>query len=157
MLLSRLCGVRQVSPGRWRARCPAHDGKNRNALSIGQTSDGAVLVRCFSHGCSVSDIVSAVDLELSDLFPPIEWRETGKYGAVSRRLRDEHDAEHRTSLRRPRVDWAAAVNACERDLLLVKIVLAAIARGEPIANEDAAACNAAADRVYALIQAARCG
>ena len=47
-LLSRLDVVRQVGAGRWRARCPAHDGKNRDVLSIGEASDGTVLIKCFA-------------------------------------------------------------------------------------------------------------
>jgi hypothetical protein len=59
--------------------------------------------------------------------------------------------------RRPRADWPALVAACERDLLLVKIMLAAISRRDPIADEDAVACEIAATRVYTLIQEARGG
>ena len=73
LLLDRLDAVRQVGHGRWRARCPAHDGKNRDVLSIGEANDGTVLVKCF-HGCSASDIVRAVGLELHHLFPRVDWQ-----------------------------------------------------------------------------------
>jgi hypothetical protein len=53
---------------RWRACCPAHGGGNRSALSIGIGSDDAVLLRCWS-GCEVDQVVGALGLELSDLFP----------------------------------------------------------------------------------------
>jgi len=69
MLLSRLDKVRRTGQDRWIACCPAH-GDKHPSLSIRELEDGRVLVHCFSHGCSVNDIVSAVGLELSDLFPP---------------------------------------------------------------------------------------
>ena len=140
-LLEKLDGVKQVAHGRWRAKCPAHDGENPSALSIGETSDGVTLLKCFA-GCSVSDVVQAVGLELHDLFPRVEWQTTGMRGARPRR---------------PRVDWAAAIEACERDLILVKIVLTQLARREPINDEDADACQRAATRVYRLLQEARDG
>ena len=68
---------------------------------------------------------------------------------------DEANPSYLATQRRPRIDWAAAVEACERDLLLVKIVLAAIARHETVNDEDAAACQAAATRCYRLIQRGR--
>ena len=140
-LLHRLDAVRQVGPGRWRARCPAHDSTNRDVLSIAECGDGTTLVKCF-YGCSASDVVGAVGLELADLFPRVEWQTTGT---------------HHVRPRRPRVDWPVLIAACERDLLLVKIVLSAIGRRESINDTDAAACQTAATRVYTLIQEARDG
>ena len=140
-LLSKLDGVRQVGHNRWRARCPAHDAKNPNVLSIGETSDGTVLVKCF-HGCTVADVVGAVGLNLADLFPRIERQSTGT---------------HHARPRRPRPDWPALIVACERDLLLVKIILEAAGRRERINDTDATACQAGATRVYTLIQEARNG
>lgn len=67
-LLSRLDKVKRTGPGRWNARCPAHDDRGPS-LSIREVDDGRVLVHCFA-GCSVHEIVAAVDMELSDLFPP---------------------------------------------------------------------------------------
>lgn len=140
-LLDRLDAVRQVAQGRWRARCPAHQGGNRNVLSIGETSDGTTLIRCF-HGCSALEIVEAVGLELHDLFPRVDWPTTGVHGSRPRR---------------PRVDWPAAIMAVERDLILVKIILTQIARREPINDDDASACQSAATRTYRLIDEARNG
>ena len=139
LLLDRLDAMRQVGHGRWRARCPAHDGKNRDVLSIGEANDGTVLVKCF-HGCTASEIVKAVGLELHDLFPKVDW---------------QHDGEHHVRQRRPRVDWPAVILACERDLLLAKIVLQHIGRGEMVDPLDAGACQAAATRVLTLIEEAR--
>ena len=139
VLLSKLDGVRQTGAARWRARCPAHDGKNTQVLSISEGNDGTVLIKCFA-GCPALAIVHAVGLELHHLFPRVEWQQTGTHHARPRRLR---------------VDWPALILACERDLLLVKIVLAAIGRRETVTDIDATACQAAATRVFTLIGAAR--
>ena len=66
-LLSHLDKVKRTGPGRCVAQCPAHVDKSPS-LTIRETDDGRVLVHCFA-GCSVHEIVHAVGLELSDLFP----------------------------------------------------------------------------------------
>ena len=67
-LLSRLNKVKQTGKDRWIACCPAHADKHPS-LNIRETPDGAVLIHCFA-GCGAADVVVAVGLELSDLFPP---------------------------------------------------------------------------------------
>jgi hypothetical protein len=69
LILSRVEGAREVAPGRWRARCPAHGGHNRNTLAVSEGDDGRVLMHCFA-GCEVSRVVAAIGLELHDLMPP---------------------------------------------------------------------------------------
>jgi len=78
-LLSRLQHVRKSGTGRWRAQCPAHSGGtgNRSALSIYETPDGAVLLRCHAFECAASEIAGAVGLDLSELFPPRATLEKG--------------------------------------------------------------------------------
>jgi len=66
-LLDRLDAVRETGLGRWLARCPAHDDRVPS-LSI-RDADERVLVHCFA-GCRPGDVVTAVGLELQDLFPP---------------------------------------------------------------------------------------
>lgn len=46
--------------------CPAHKDRNPS-LSIGEGSDGKILLHCFS-GCSVSAICESLEIEVSDLF-----------------------------------------------------------------------------------------
>ena len=67
-LLSLLDGVKRTGQDRWQARCPAH-GDRHASLSVREADSGAVLVHCFA-GCTVHEVVSAVGLELTDLFPP---------------------------------------------------------------------------------------
>ena len=66
-LLEKLERVRLTSNGKWLACCPAHDDKSPS-LGIKVTDDGKILLHCFA-GCSVSEIVSAIGLKLSDLMP----------------------------------------------------------------------------------------
>jgi hypothetical protein len=66
-LLDRLDRVKQTAPGRWLARCPAHQDKSPS-LSVRELDDGRVLVHDFG-GCQVGDVLAAVALSLSDLFP----------------------------------------------------------------------------------------
>jgi len=66
-LLSRLDKVRRTGAGRWIARCPAHDDKSPS-LSVRELDDGRALLHCFA-GCAAADVLAAVGLELSDLFP----------------------------------------------------------------------------------------
>lgn len=79
-LVSRLERARQIRPGSWTARCPSHPDRTPS-LSIRETADGTVLLKCFS-GCSAADIVLAVGLELHDLFPARAI--TGAAGPVPR-------------------------------------------------------------------------
>lgn len=67
-LLNRLHKVKKTGNGQYIACCPAHDDKSPS-LAVRQLDDGKILLRCFS-GCDANAIVSAVDLSLSDLFPP---------------------------------------------------------------------------------------
>lgn len=66
-LLSKLECVRETGSSRYLARCPAHDDKSPS-LSVRALDDGRVLAHCFG-GCDVADIVEAVGLSMSDLFP----------------------------------------------------------------------------------------
>ena len=66
-MLSRLEKVKRTGPGRWIARCPAHDDKDPS-LSIRELDDGGFLLHCFAS-CGVDDVVAAIGIELSDLFP----------------------------------------------------------------------------------------
>ena len=71
-MLARLERVRRTPRG-WVALCPAHGDRNPS-LSVATGDDGKVLLYCFA-GCTVADIVSAIGIEMSQLFPPTDtWR-----------------------------------------------------------------------------------
>jgi len=65
-IITRLEGVKNTGQDRWIARCPAHDDRSPS-LAIKEVDD-RLLLHCFA-GCSAYEIVFAVGLELSDLFP----------------------------------------------------------------------------------------
>lgn len=66
-VLSRLDKVKSAGANKWKACCPAHNDKSPS-LAIAETSDGVVLLRCWA-GCTAEEVVSAIGLELRDLFP----------------------------------------------------------------------------------------
>lgn len=66
-VLNRLDKVKSAGANKWKACCPAHDDKHPT-LAISETSQGVVLLKCWA-GCSTKEIVSAIGLELRDLFP----------------------------------------------------------------------------------------
>ena len=61
VLLSKLDSIRQMGPGRWLARCPAHEDR-RASLSVRELDDGTVLVHDFA-GCSIFEIVAAAGID----------------------------------------------------------------------------------------------
>ncbi|NMX50126.1 virulence-associated protein E [Pseudomonas veronii] len=66
-VLSCLDKVKASGTNKWKACCPAHDDKSPS-LAITETSDGTLLLKCWA-GCTAQEIVSAIGLELRDLFP----------------------------------------------------------------------------------------
>ena len=66
-LLERLERVKQTAPGRWLARCPAHEDKSPS-LSVRELEDGRTLVNCFA-GCGAIDVLEALGVDWSALFP----------------------------------------------------------------------------------------
>lgn len=67
-LLSRLERVRQSKANSWMASCPAHNGDGRS-LAVTHKEDGRILMHCFAHECGYDDILAAVGMTVSDLFP----------------------------------------------------------------------------------------
>lgn len=67
-LLSRLDGVKRSRKNSWMSRCPAHNGDGRS-LAITHADDGRILIHCFAHECEAGDILAAVGMSISDLFP----------------------------------------------------------------------------------------
>ncbi|MEE1923202.1 virulence-associated protein E [Pseudomonas sp. 148P] len=66
-VLNRLDKVKSAGADKWKSCCPAHDDKHPS-LAISETSEGVVLLKCWA-GCTTKEIVSAIGLELRDLFP----------------------------------------------------------------------------------------
>ncbi len=79
-ILGRLEGVKRERPGQWAARCPSHED-NSPSLAVKAGEDGKVLLHCLA-GCKVDDVLKALHLEATDLFPPREV-EAGKPDIVA--------------------------------------------------------------------------
>ena len=77
LVLARLDGVRPHGDSAFMARCPAHDDRTPS-LSVGADRQGKVLLNCFA-GCEAEEILSALDLAFTDLFP----EEPGKPSSAS--------------------------------------------------------------------------
>lgn len=60
----------------WAAKCPAHPDGNPS-LSINEGRDGNAILYCHA-GCELGDILQALNLEMTDLFPPKPKSELGE-------------------------------------------------------------------------------
>lgn len=103
-LLPRLERVRQTAPDRWIARCSAHED-NGPSLSIRELPDGRLLVHDFA-GCAAPDVLAAVGLTLTDLFP------------------DGGREHHRGEKHRPRVPAADLLLLASREVITASILAA---------------------------------
>ncbi|MBU2719705.1 hypothetical protein HF563_10045, partial [Acidithiobacillus ferridurans] len=81
-ILSRLQRVKKIAPDKWTALCPAHDDR-RPSLSIREADDGKILLHCWA-GCGAADIVNALGLTLTDLFPRTNRYNVGEARSVRR-------------------------------------------------------------------------
>jgi hypothetical protein len=53
----------------FRARCPAHQGDNRDALKVSEGVGGIALVHCWAYHCTARQIVGALGKPEAWLFP----------------------------------------------------------------------------------------
>ena len=129
--LNRLQGVRQTGPGRWLVRCPAHDDR-RASLSVREIDDGTLLIHCFAE-CGTADIVAAVGLELSALFPS---------QADARAVKG-------STQRGPRIPPADALRAVSLEADLVAICAGRLAAASAFTESEPARLLKAAARIGA--------
>ena len=87
LILSRLDKVKRMGGNQWMACCPAHEDKSPS-LSIFENHDGRILVNCFA-GCGGSDVMTAIGLSLSDLYPDGALDNWFKGAQTRRSLRDK--------------------------------------------------------------------
>lgn len=127
-LVFKLEGVRSTGPGRWIARCPAHDDRSPS-LSIRQLEDGRVLVHCFAS-CSVEEVLAAVGLEFDALFPE---RSLADHVLRERRLFPAGDV----------------LQALAGEALLVAVAASNIAQGVMLTDADRQRLAKAAGRIEA--------
>jgi DNA primase len=94
-ILQRLDKVRGNGKNSWMACCPAHDDRSPS-LAISESSPDHILIKCFA-GCEVADILSAIDLRMTDLFPETDqhsfiktqpWQERVSHKQQSERVQE---------------------------------------------------------------------
>lgn len=131
-LLSRLDKVRHTGAGKSQACCPAHTDK-RASLSIRELEDGRTLVHCFA-GCSVEEVLTAVDLTFDALFP-------------------EKPADHspRKSVKKP---WRASdvIRVLDFELTVAFVLLSDISTGREFSAEDRERARMARERILSFTQ-----
>lgn len=129
-LLSRLQKVKLTGRGRWIACCPAHDDRTPS-MTIRELDDGRILAHCFG-GCDIHDVLSAVGLEIGDLFPePLE----------------------RASRIAAPFDALDALRCLARESGIIAIAVSDIANGKPLDENDAARVAKAAGRIISALEA----
>ncbi len=129
ILLSRLDKVRPTGPGRWLARCPAHEDRSPS-LSVRETEQGAVLLHCFG-GCPSADVLAAVGLEFADLYPD----RTPDYGP-------------RPKSRIPALD---VLRALHFEALVVAVAAGHLLEGKPLDAGDMERLALAQQRIRAAV------
>lgn len=131
-ILARLFGVKSTGPDRWIARCPAHQDR-RPSLTLRALPDGRILMQDFG-GCETADVLSAIGLSFSDLFPEPLTRE-----------------------RLPRIaaPFSAldALTCLARESAIVAIAASDIADGKTLSPEDAERVCVAAGRIATALEA----
>jgi hypothetical protein len=134
IFVSRLEKLRGTGPGRWVACCPAHEDRLAS-LTVRELDDGRTLAHCFA-GCTVHEVVHAVGLSLSDLFP-------------EKRSNEAHAIKGE---RRP-FPAADVLRCIAFEALVVLTAGAALLAGQPFSDADRARLVVAVGRIQAALDA----
>lgn len=133
LILGALDRPRKAGRG-WTAKCPAHEDRTAS-LSVGEGHDGRVLLHCFA-GCDAGAIVAALGFSLADLYP-------GKPDIAD--MTREQRSEMREGSRQ--AQWRAALGVLSFEATIVRIVAAAVKRGEVPPDCDMERLDQAAERI----------
>lgn len=116
-VLNSLESSRMVSLDKWIAKCPAHDDR-RPSLSLKVATDGKVLIHCWA-GCSTPDVLYAMGLDFSDLFPNQNRRIRGHAcGSLTRQF-----------------DFRDAFLGVAHEILVVRLILEQMHDGQAVKEE----------------------
>jgi DNA primase len=130
-LLNRLEKVKGTK-GRWTACCPAHGDKSPS-LAIRQLDDGRILLKCFA-GCSAYEVVSAVGMDMQDLFPS-----ENKLGYTS-------ETQSQKSERRP-FYAADLMKIIQFEAVLTSLAAFDLSEGRQISTDDRKRLKTAVSRI----------
>jgi hypothetical protein len=138
LVLTRLERPRQRAKGQWSACCPAHKDRSPS-LSVRELDDGCVLLKCHAE-CTIEQVVGALGLDLTDLFPP----------------REPPPGAGTTPERRRRLLTAGqALELLESEALLVASSAATLAAGHALTDADLDRLLTASARVTMLREEVR--
>ena len=126
-LLARLEGVRQSGRDQWTCKCPAHEDRSPS-LSVRELDDGRVLVHDFG-GCDPADIMTALGLSMSDLFP---------------------NEPHRRTSPRQRWDGFALLKVLRRESVVTSMAAVDLATGRALSEPDRERLQQAAKRIQQI-------
>lgn len=124
-LLSRLEKVKAMGRDRWMACCPAHEDRSPS-MTIRAMDDGLILIHCFAQ-CSPFDILGAVGLSMTDLFP-------------------ERLGHHYRPERMP-FSAVDVLRVMQREAGIVALASADLVDGKPISETDSERLCVAAGRI----------
>jgi hypothetical protein len=133
-LLSRLEKVRKIGQNRWVACCPAHNDRTPS-LQISETQEGIILIKDFGQDCNIGQIASAIDVNVSDLFP------------------ENTKSKYHAPIKRARFDAAHILQCLAQDTRFVFMCAKHIATGEPLLNSDQKELLAAYARIERALAA----
>jgi hypothetical protein len=106
--LDRLPSYRKSGKGSYMAQCPAHDDRSPS-LRITEGNDGRILIYCYA-GCSVFEVCDAVQVDVSDLFPPTDRN----FPSIRSAKRDELD-DYVVEIYEAHVDQGSKIKASDKE------------------------------------------
>ena len=130
-ILPLLHKVKKTKPNQWVACCPAHKDKSPS-LSVRNIEDDRLLLHCFG-GCSTPEILAALGLEISDLFP-------------------EKESHHGKPITRP-FPAADILRALAFETTVVAVAGAALLSGKSLTEADRARLMLAVERIQSGLTA----
>lgn len=135
LLLSRLQKVKGRN-GSWVACCPAHKDRSPS-LTIRETPEGKILLHCFA-GCEVADVVGALAMDLTDLFPP-----------------ESRTPDYAVPHKRTRFLATELLQAIALEATIVSICAYDLSQGKALREADYERLRLAASRINEALEASR--
>lgn len=128
-ILPRLVNVNPRGRGSWMASCPAHDDKSPS-LVITEQDDGRILVHCFA-GCAPVDVLDAIGLSMSDLFPD---------GPFDHRIKGDDP-------NKKKADWSKAYRVLNTEMMIILLAGEDLLAGKALAPMDQERLHEAVSKV----------
>lgn len=131
MVLDRLDGVRPAGRD-WVAKCPAHSDRSPS-LAVGVSDEQAVLLHCFA-GCAAIEVVQAIGLRMSDLYPRPLMLVSG--APARRKLALGYESR-----------WRAALRAVLHESTIIQVAASDLVQRSGLSEEDHQRLTEAVERI----------